>query len=140
MHRQKRINLEHQQEPLQKMHRPKKLDEKPYLTQIMYTSFINHDILSQIKQPDNEHILVFFSVQKVLFKMFSHCQNTFSLYNNIHAEICLQSIFSHCQREMNKTSNLCFSKRVIGKSCLAIIRSSSSSSSSSRSSSSSSTF
>ena len=54
-----------------------------------------------------------------------------------------RAFFSHCQRVMNKTSNLCFSKRVIGKSCLAIIiiiSSSSSSSSSSNSSSSSSTF
>ena len=32
-----------------------------------------------------------------------------------------RAFFSHCQRVMNKTSNLCFSKRVIGKSCLAII-------------------
>ena len=52
------------------MHRPKKLDEKPYLTQIRYTSFINHDILSQIKQPDNEHILVFFFLCR---KFFSRC-------------------------------------------------------------------
>ena len=57
------------------MHRPKKLDEKPYLLQNRYTSFMNHDILSQIKQPDNEHILVFFFYAKSSF------QDVFSLSN-----------------------------------------------------------
>ena len=101
-----------------KMDPPKKLDGKPYLLQIRYTSLINHNIFSQIKPPDYEHILVIFFY---ILKMFSRSQNTFCLNNKFHTQFYPQGIFSHCQRKMNKTNNIFYQKVLQGKDCFIIL-------------------